>query len=142
MKLFVNLLSLSSCCLAIGIATANAEVMLLADAELDRVTAGACLVGSTNCNDTPGYGLFPEGFALLRPVYPGGPIPTEGPGCNTGGGPCDPSPFPSFEFVARVGFAPFGPLTFLFEPLGFGGGCVGGPAGACPTQFGPDNRPW
>lgn len=133
MKSVIKLLGVSSCCLAIVITSAKAEPMLLADAELDRVAAGSCLVGTTNCNDTPGYGLF-VGFVGPLRYNPNVGIPVEPPGCETGA--CQPSPFllPRLEPITPIGFPSiltlFPPTPGLFgfsDPNYCGPACDPGP---------------
>lgn len=132
MKTIVKSVAVSSCCLAIGVAAANAEPTVLADAELDRVTAGDSQPTRLGTG-LFGLGLFfPPGeincLALGCPGSPpSGPVPTEPPGCETGA--CVPgAPFPSFPFPGnRPPFVlPTQPFLFFL-----GGGC-GGPAGTCP----------
>lgn len=62
MKSIVKLVGISSCCIALGAAAANADPVPLADAELDRVAAGACMAGpgAQYCNDTPCCLIFPR----------------------------------------------------------------------------------
>lgn len=134
MKSTFNLVGVSSCCLAMGVAAANAEPVTLADVDLDRVTAGDSQPAP------PGTGLF--GLGLLFPPGeinclalgcpgspPSGPVPTEPPGCETGA--CGPSGLIfTFDPVAPVEVAPLAPVTLLWTPLGFVGGC-GGPAATC-----------
>lgn len=123
----IKLLGVSTCCL-VGATAAAAEPLALDDAELDWVAAG---------DSRPGIWAFPiPPRTPFSPVeLPNGPIPVEGPGCNTGGGPCDPSP-PPLPIVGPGGFPFIGPFPGIFGPLGFGGGCVGGPAATCPSALG------
>jgi hypothetical protein len=133
MKSLVNFLGVSTCCLVIG-ALANADPLPLADAELDRVTAGFCASWPA-CNDTviPGPGLLNNPISRLGyregASDPNGPVPTEPPGCETGA--CGPAgPFPTLEPIAPFEFVPLARVTPLLTLIGFGGGC-GGPAGTC-----------
>ena len=134
MQSIVKLVGISSCCLVGGVAAANAEPTILADAELDVVTAGSCS-GIPNCVDPPG-GFFQRSSLLRSPLSrlgpfvpvapdPNGPVPTEPPGCETGA--C--GPFPGLPSVVPAGFPSIPPPTPLLTPLGFGG--CGGPAGTC-----------
>lgn len=138
MKSIVKLIGISSCCIALGTAAANADPVPLADAELDRVAAGVIGVQWPIPKFHPAF-LDPP----APPLEPGENIPVHGPGCNTGGGPCQytnpdplPSTPPSFELIAIDGSPPVQPFTFQF-PLG---GC-GGPATLCAGPTGPFLRP-
>ena len=143
MKSIVKLIGISSCCLTIGVTAVDAEPTVLADAELDRVAAGACLAGHGPCNDTVpgGRGLLNGPYSRLgafwppSPSGPEGPRPTEPPGCETGA--CGPGPglFPGLPPLAPIGFPPprFVPI-FWPSPGGYCGpacdpGPVQGPAG-------------
>jgi hypothetical protein len=104
MKSIVKLFGISTCCLVGGIIAANAEPTLLADADLDGVTAGSCS-GIPNCVDPPlgGFqrpGLLFSPLSRLSPAEPAEPdpfpqvgpdpdqpIPVEGGRCWTGGCP-------------------------------------------------------
>lgn len=93
MKSIAKLAGLSTCCLAGGVVVADAEPIVLADAELDRVAAGACMAGpgAQYCNDTPGAFIL----LLFPPPPPIAPGPSDPPGSG---------PF--------LGFTPFTPIEF------------------------------
>ena len=119
MKSMIKLIGISSCCLVIGMAAARAEPVALGEGELDRVTAGDSRPTQL------GFGFlglsFPWFFNPRPGPVPGGPVPFEGPGCNTGGGPCEPSlPSPSFPFGPGIAFPPPFPTV---GPFGFGDDC-------------------
>lgn len=119
MKSIVKLVGISSCCIALGAAAANADPVPLADAELDRVAAGAF----DTAVSFPKLSLAPRALVLryetgpLR-YEPGQPIPIEGPGCHTGGGPCQPQPslVPLIDLSdeAPVGYR--GPVSYNNSP--------------------------
>ena len=116
MKTIVKSVAVSSCCLAIGVAAANAEPTVLADAELDRVTAGDSQPTRLGTG-LFGLGLFfPPGeincLALGCPGSPpSGPIPTEPPGCETGAcTPTFPGLVPLIEPIAFPSIGPFIPF--------------------------------
>ncbi len=113
MKSIAKLFGISSCCVTIAAAAANAEPIPLADAELDRVTAGACRGGPGDqfCNDTPdfiGPLVFPSRPSLDTP--PGTPVVSDPP----------PVEVPRAYPFARG--RPLGSWTFQF---GIPHGCTG-----------------
>ena len=121
MKSIVKVFGVSSCCLLIGAASAMAEPTVLADVELDHVTAGDSQP-TRLVTGRLGWGLLvPPGevncLAIGCPGSPpGGPVPTEPPGCETGA--CKPGlrPFPGWAPIIPVDLRSIERFTPFWRP--------------------------
>lgn len=116
MKSIVTFFGISTCCLTVVVTAAQAEPTVLADSELDGVTAGQLSAASS----LPGL-FIQSPLSLLYPPPPREPgvrIPVEGPGCNTGFGPCDPGSVDLTPVLApATAFPTLAPSRFTLDPI-------------------------